>query len=235
MASPLHADLGSYVLGRLDAADAEAVRGHLDGCESCRREYQELAGLPALLATVPAADVDALQQLPPYAGQPSVAPEDRLRERLLAAVGAERRRARRRAMGRAGAAAVGLAAAAATVTGVLVDRSSTTEPADQPTSVLVATDTGTGVSAEVSVRQVGWGSDLQLRLRGVSPGQTCSLVAVTRTGTRETTASWAVPEGGYGRTGLRVPGAASFQTADLDRFEVVTTAGRRLVSLPVTR
>ena len=40
--------------GKLDSETAALVRAHLDGCESCRREFDELSGMIAALDAVPA-------------------------------------------------------------------------------------------------------------------------------------------------------------------------------------
>jgi hypothetical protein len=41
--------LGGYVLGALEAEEAETVRAHLESCPECAAEHARLAGLPALL------------------------------------------------------------------------------------------------------------------------------------------------------------------------------------------
>ncbi|MFF4796281.1 zf-HC2 domain-containing protein [Streptomyces sp. NPDC001276] len=51
--------LGGYVLGTLSPAESEEVRAHLAVCDECRHEHAELAGLPALLATVTEAEAGA--------------------------------------------------------------------------------------------------------------------------------------------------------------------------------
>ncbi|MFJ5895862.1 zf-HC2 domain-containing protein [Streptomyces sp. NPDC093064] len=51
--------LGGYVLGALSPAESEEVRAHLAVCDDCRHEHAELAGLPALLATVTEAEAGA--------------------------------------------------------------------------------------------------------------------------------------------------------------------------------
>ncbi|GED90249.1 zf-HC2 domain-containing protein [Streptomyces sp. 6-11-2] len=51
--------LGGYVLGALSPAESERVRAHLAVCDECRQEHAELAGLPALLATVTEAEAEA--------------------------------------------------------------------------------------------------------------------------------------------------------------------------------
>ncbi|MGW0208808.1 zf-HC2 domain-containing protein, partial [Streptomyces sp. NPDC003233] len=50
--------LGAYILGTLAPAEAERVRAHLADCDECRAEHAELAGLPALLATVTAVEAE---------------------------------------------------------------------------------------------------------------------------------------------------------------------------------
>jgi len=48
-ASP-HVEVAAYLLGKLEADEAERFEAHLDGCADCRRHLDELGGLPALLA-----------------------------------------------------------------------------------------------------------------------------------------------------------------------------------------
>ncbi len=94
----LRLELGAYVLGGLSEAEHRRVRQHLERCLACRREHEELAGLPALLG---------------LAGSPSPAsPPAGLRERVLSA--AARRRSRNRWL---------LAVAAAALLGLLIGAS----------------------------------------------------------------------------------------------------------------
>ncbi len=44
-----HPDVAGYLLGTLQDDEARAFLNHLDGCEACRRELDELADLPELL------------------------------------------------------------------------------------------------------------------------------------------------------------------------------------------
>ena len=220
-------ELGAYVVGALDELQAAAVCAHLETCGSCRTELAELSSLPALLALVPlaeaAADGARSGELPPPPG---------MLERVLAAASAERRAQRRRRL--VVGAAAGLAAAAAVAVPLALGDSPDERTRD---AVLVASDTATGVRGEVDVRQVGWGTLVHVRLDGVPGGERCSLVAVDRRGGRETAATWAVPARGYRGTGsaIEVPGGVSFRTADVDRFEVVTADGRRLLTVPGSR
>jgi hypothetical protein len=55
-----HVDLAGYVLGKLDPAETEAFRAHLDGCAACRAELAGLEGIPDLLdQAVPAVPMPA--------------------------------------------------------------------------------------------------------------------------------------------------------------------------------
>jgi anti-sigma-K factor RskA len=68
-ASP-HVEVAAYVLGKLEADEAAAFEAHLAGCPDCRRQLEELRGLPELLATA----------------APTIPLPDPLRDRTLAAV-----------------------------------------------------------------------------------------------------------------------------------------------------
>jgi hypothetical protein len=82
---------------------------------------------------------------------------------------------------------------------------------------------------------------VDLELKGVTGPLTCRLVAVGRSGQHETVASWSVPENGYGSQsgstsgtqGLTVRGATGVSASDISHFDVVTTAGKRLITVPV--
>ena len=54
-ASP-HVEVAAYLLGKLEADEAERFEAHLEGCADCRRHLEELGGLPALLAQAAPAD-----------------------------------------------------------------------------------------------------------------------------------------------------------------------------------
>src|SRR5215216_2140110 len=48
-ASP-HVEVAAYLLGKLEADEAERFEAHLEDCADCRRHLEELGRLPALLA-----------------------------------------------------------------------------------------------------------------------------------------------------------------------------------------
>jgi anti-sigma-K factor RskA len=65
-----HVEVAAYLLGKLEADEAVAFEAHLAGCADCRRQLEELRGLPELLA----------------AATPPVPLPGPLRDRTLAAV-----------------------------------------------------------------------------------------------------------------------------------------------------
>ena len=94
----------AYVLGSLSAAERQEFEEHLAQCPSCQRAVAELAGMPGLLAQVPAPEAlamgspeeEALLARPPASLMPVLPPESglprepmrRRRDWLVAAVAA---------------------------------------------------------------------------------------------------------------------------------------------------
>ena len=110
----LRTAIGAYALGALDPDEAAAIRRHLEDCEKCRAEYDELAPLPGLLSLADGAEEAVEKPLSPafeerlldaFARDRASSPRRRLRWRLP--------RRRWLAVG-----AVGLAAIAAAAVGV---------------------------------------------------------------------------------------------------------------------
>jgi hypothetical protein len=90
----------------------------------------------------------------------------------------------------------------------------------------------------VGITDRGGGSQVDLRLTGVSGPLTCSLIAVGRDGSRQTVATWSVPPGGgYGTTEhprpLTVHVAAGLHKSAISHFDVRTSDGKLLVAVPV--
>ncbi|MGA4841606.1 anti-sigma factor family protein [Streptomyces sp. G45] len=110
---------------------------------------------------------------------------------------------------------------------------------DEKTS---ATDPKTRVTATVGTEKKAWGTHTVLELKNVRGPLKCSLIAVGKDGKRETVTTWSVPAWGYGikdspkkwaRSPLYVHGGAAFDRGDIDRFEVTTFDGDRLVEVDV--
>ena len=146
--------LGGYVLNALDPGEADALREHLRSCPSCRSEYAELEGLPALLETV---GDDA----------PPVIPPPTLEEAVLDRFARERRgvrplrRPRRRRLVMAIAAAGAAAVAGLAVAGVFG-----TDSGDEEFGHVRLTG-ATGASADADLRAVRAGTGVSLRASGL--------------------------------------------------------------------
>ncbi|MGW0550950.1 anti-sigma factor family protein [Streptomyces altiplanensis] len=244
-----HDAVGAYVLGILDDADATAFEAHLAGCDHCAAQLDDFAGMEpmmALLAESPGP--------PPQLTEPS----PQLLGRLTGEVAAGRARSRRRALYLVAAAAV-LAVGGPAVTllatsdgdgrggpaGNVAGGAHPTSPAEDAffhhmEEKVTATDAVTEVSAAVGMEKKGWGTHTVLELKNVRGPLKCSLIAVSKDGEEETVTSWAVPAWGYGipdsthkaaKNPLYVHGGAAMNRGEIDRFEVRTFDGQRLVEV----
>ncbi|MFJ4688340.1 anti-sigma factor family protein [Streptomyces sp. NPDC091377] len=250
-----HETVGAYALGILDDAEATAFEVHLAGCEWCAQQLDELAGMEPMLA--------ALADLPgagtPAIGESlSARPSPRLAEKLVDEV-AERRAQKRRRSFYLVAAAAALIATGPFVAVATSDGgddgggggpgSSQVEAAGPAESAFekmpdraTATDPTTKVTATVAMQEKAWGTDGVLELKNVKGPLKCSLVAVGENGERESMSTWSVPNWGYGiegaqreqaRNPLYIQSGAAFKPGEIDRFEVVTHDGKKLVEIDV--
>jgi len=146
----------AYVLGALSPEDRREYERHLADCPRCTAALAELAGIPGLLATVPAEE--AIHETP----RPVPVP-DTLWPRMLRS--ARRRRVRTRAAVAGGALVV--AAAVAVVAFALPQ---VVAPAPAPTSTVVAggrtvaLDQVTPSALRASIRLIseGWGTRIDM-------------------------------------------------------------------------
>ncbi|MBO9524080.1 MAG: zf-HC2 domain-containing protein [Nocardioidaceae bacterium] len=215
---------GAYVLGALSPEERAAFERHLPGCKTCARSVRELAGLPGLLARVPAEVLDPDQPTPPV--------PDTLLPSLV-------RRARRTQRRRTWAAA-GLVAAAVAVVGVSIGIVATHDdgpPSAAPTTVVTTaaprqfTPIGSvPISGWVSLTPVAWGTrvDLTCTYEGYAEKPVVySMVLTRKDGSVEQVASWkAFP----GRT-MHIAGATSTDVDDIARVDVLTATGRDVLEL----
>jgi putative zinc finger protein len=154
----VHEDLGAYVLGGLDADQAERVRAHIAECDACRAEHAELAGLPQLLDLAVVAGSAEDDPLPP-------AIEERLLDRFARERPAQRRdrRWRPRVFFGTGSALVGAAVAAAVLIVGLGFQHGNQRPAPQyrlalaPSAGVPAT-----ANARAALRTIQGGTRVQL-------------------------------------------------------------------------
>jgi hypothetical protein len=223
-----HRDVGAYALGVLDRADSFRFEEHLTDCTVCAVQLHEFTGIEALLADCsgPLPDRTFLAERP----------DASLEQRLVDVVEAGHRRSRRRRFYLVAAVAALIIAAPLATLGLLGSRATATE-ALPPTITASAVDTGTGVSAIVSMETKEWGTNIGLKMTKVSGPLDCQLIAVSATGDEQVVTSMAVPEAGYGMTSatasewLVTQGGASLDDAQIDHFEVRAKDGRVLVSI----
>ncbi|MDQ6873746.1 MAG: zf-HC2 domain-containing protein [Actinomycetota bacterium] len=205
---------GAYLLGALPAEERRPYEDHLPGCASCTAALSEVAGLPGLLGRVPA---DALEA-------PELPPADLL-PNLLAAVAAERKRARWRSRSLAA-----LAAAAALVAALLL-LPVFTATAHRSTAVAMAKLRDVPIQATAALVDKPWGTEVDLRCTYTgetryAPGGYV-LVAIARDGSSEQIATWRVVAG---RPAV-LTASTSLRRSEIRDIEVRTPAGEGVLRL----
>lgn len=249
-----HDAAAAYVLGILDDAEASAFEAHLAGCARCSAHLDEFAGMEpvlAMLAEAPAA-VPGARPVPHVPERPA----PKVLGGLMDEVAHRRHRRTRRSrylIAAAAALIIGGPVAAVAVTAgdgdggrsVAVGDPHPTSPAEDAffqhmTEKVSGTDPTTRVGATVGMEKKAWGTHTVLELKNVKGPQKCTLVAVSKTGEEEVVTSWSVPQWGYGiedsphasaKSPLYVHGGAAMAREDIDRFEVRTFDGERLVEI----
>ncbi|UNM12689.1 zf-HC2 domain-containing protein [Streptomyces formicae] len=204
-----HRDVAAYALGVLEPADAFRFEEHLSECVPCALWLTDLAPVASALSGL----------------DPVTRPSAGLLDRLLHEV-AERRRSGSRSRLRLVAAAAALIVAVPAVAVGLADGGSGGR--------ISATDAATGVYGAVGLRATEWGTALTLRMARVRGPRICELVAVATDGSERPVITWSVPDSPGSEDPLDLEAATALRPDQVDRFEVRTTSGERLVSLAVT-
>jgi anti-sigma factor RsiW len=219
---------GAFVLGALSPAERSAYQNHLTGCPECSRAVQDLAGLPGLLARVPA---DVLES--PRVDEP-------VPDTLLPALArrAQRIRSRRRRVSAASAVVVGSLGISAVVRdegpGAASPPTATSTLTGQAGRVMVPLGSG-ALSARLAMTSVAWGTAIDLtctyRSRdGHYPATWAGSYAMfvrTRDGQVEQVASWrALP----GKT-MRLAAATATSQEDIASVEIQTAQGKPVLRL----
>lgn len=211
-----HRDVGAYALGVLDEADAFRFEDHLMECPQCAAHVTEFGPATRQLLLY--------RRATPRSVHPMAQPGPRLLDRLLGEV-ATRQRAGRRRLLFAVAAAVVFAVAGP---GIAVTAGSGDGDADR-TQQLAATDERSGVWAQVTSENTVWGSQIELKVKDGAGPRACHLVAVTDDGKEETLTNWNVPE--HDARASTMMGASTYHSDQIDRYELRTADGLRLVTL----
>lgn len=156
----LRESLGGFVLGHLDQNETARVRAHLDGCASCRAEYEALAPLAEALRHV---DADSFEE--------SLEPSALLGARIEAEINTERTHRRRRtAIQRA---LVGTAASLILVVTFLAGGTLAGDdaPSPVPLEAIAVTSEIDGVSADADLVDHTWGLEIKLNVTGLEGGE----------------------------------------------------------------
>jgi anti-sigma-K factor RskA len=215
--------LGVYVVGAIDPAERALVDEHLGECAQCRDELAGLAGLPAMLSRVPAADVERLSFEP--SGLPEMTePSAELLNSLLRKVTAKRRtRLWRGAVAVAASAAI--AAGAATAATELARSSPVTH------EVATGFNAQTHVAAVVDYASTPWAStEMRVQVSGVRPGTFCQFYVVGKNGP-VLAGTWTaqVP---YGQKAW-YSATSRVAASTVHSFEIMS-AGKVLVNIPAS-
>lgn len=152
----------AYVVGSLSAMERDDYERHLAGCEECARAVRELAGVPGLLARVPADVLESDRSAAPV-------PETLLPGLVAAARRDQRRRTTRAALLAAAAVAV-IAGGSVGVVAALRDgdpapNQAAPPPASAPStapSEMLDPVGSSGSTGWVSLTEVAWGTRLDL-------------------------------------------------------------------------
>jgi hypothetical protein len=234
----------AYVLGALSADDRRAYERHLQTCPACSTAVAELAGMPGLLAKLPAEKAVSLLSLPAEQSAPEqrVSDDQHLRDerhepglvRRLS-IAANKRQRRMRGL------LVGLAAGAAAVLlvgGVLIGSAispaadqalspSSSSPGTPSADVLAMAPVGTPVmTADLQLTEKGWGtrfdwscSYLDAWSSTASPSQSApaySLVVTDDAGEETTVATWSAA----GPEASNLVASSSVRTDDIREVEI---------------
>ncbi|WP_188187301.1 anti-sigma factor family protein [Nonomuraea sp. SYSU D8015] len=233
-----HTDVGAYALGLLDEEDKEAFEAHLLFCAPCRAELTELAGVASVLNGLSGPVEDDRPPTP----APAI---DMVRRRKAA----HRRR-------RKGTYVIGMAAAVTLVAGGLTVGTQLSGGGAQQAAQEQQNPMGEhmgpaeqfyadgrpiegkgvdGVTGGVVVESKGWGTHAALKLAGVKGPLECELISVAKSGERRVMTGWSVPPAGYGVPGspdpLYMHGGSATPLKDIDHFEVVTSTGKKLLTI----
>lgn len=221
-------DDAAYVLGALSPTERAAFSEHLAGCDSCTRAVQELAGLPGLLARVPADVLDGPPEREPV--------PDTLLPALVRSVRHEQRR-RAWATGAAAAAAVVAVVGGTVAITHAMDTGTGTPVAQSPAVAATRPMTPLGQSsmtAALTLSPVAWGTRLDLVCHyasheswGAADESAYAMFVHTRSGQVERVASWrALP----GRT-MHLSAATAAGRGDITSVEIRTTDGTPVLRL----
>lgn len=221
----------AYVVGALSPEDRREFEQHLAACASCSRSVAELAGLPGLLAAVPAGqalllcevDVESAVatggDLPGGPDVPGLA--DAGLRRLLKTARRERNRARALMAG----VVVAVAAAAATVALLLPGWVGSPAVEPQATSIAMQQVVPSALTADIRLAGESWGTRIEsscryAKTRYGADAQAYAMYVTDRKGTANLVATWLAGPG----TTVEPVGTTSVPLADIATVDIRSVA-----------
>ncbi|MFE0514351.1 zf-HC2 domain-containing protein [Streptomyces sp. NPDC058964] len=209
-----HRDVGAYALGVLDEAEAFRFEDHLMECPRCAAHVTEFGPTARQLMLY--------RRATPRFVHPMAQPGPQLLDRLLGKVAVRHRAHRRRFL-------YGLAASvvfAVVGPGVVAY---TAAQEDSAVRVTAATDTRSGVWAQVTTADADWGSQVELKVKDATGPHSCRLVVIGRDGSEQVAGSWT--ENGHDAATNTMRAGAAMHPDEIARYEVRTADGDRLVTV----
>ncbi len=208
-----HRDVGAYALGVLDEAEAFRFEDHLMECPQCAAHVTEFGPTARQLMLY--------RRATPRFVHPMAQPGPRLLDRLLGEL-THRHRARRRRLLYGLAASVVLAVAGPGI----IAYAGHDEP---PARVTAATDPATGVWAQVTTEDGDFGSRMRLEVKDATGPPSCRLVVIGHDGSEQVVSGWKA--GDHDTRTVTTMAGSTMSPDQIDRYEVRTTDGQRLVTL----
>lgn len=242
---PFEMDDAAYLLGALSPVERSEYEEHLQTCDACSRSVAELAGLPGMLRRLPLEVVESMDAGPEARAALDEPAPPSLLAGALHRVELEERRERRLRTARWFTAAA-LGAAAVTVGFIAVlgpdDAPPPTAQTQTPTPTATQAPTAelelepavaTSVSASVSLREVPWGTKIELECAypeggGGDPWADAAgyaLVVRDSHGSTQQVATWNSVAGKH----LTIDAATAVRSGDLAGLEIRSQDGTTIL------
>ncbi|TXN28097.1 anti-sigma factor family protein [Lacisediminihabitans profunda] len=217
----------AYVLGALSPLERREFERHLATCGACAAGVAELAGLPGLLAKVPAADLEMVAPV-----------EDSVPPTLLPRLVRSAARRRRRSRGLVAGAIVATAAAAAAV--ALAIPLAFAPPAQTPAAsgarVSLSQVIPTTLSAKALLVEESWGTRIEMQCTYAAPASTTTsgygvarryeMFVTDSRGNVSQVATWSATPGST----VEPSGTTSLRPSEIATVDVRSADGRVLLT-----